>query len=324
MRGDFSYSQVQDGAGLQLGVTIIADGDAVREKMREDAATAGFRVLDCCELDEFASGIGPLGDLILVDCHAVDAQTLAMLSRLDMRAGKSGAQVIVSTSLDTLDAVFGCLSMSGAEILVSPSRAQRVVAIGRVLAEGPNLRLREMAEEDRLVIARLTEQVSRLAQRMEDSATGVRRTGTAFRYDSTGAARNAANGDCKASIQGTSPGLPGASVIRGLIRQRQLRARFFDAELFADPAWDVLLDLSAARVEGKRVSVTSLCIASGVPATTALRWIGQMVDSGLLLRVPDANDGRRAYIALSDEAADGMARYFAEVGVSDKLSEAAA
>ncbi|PZT88937.1 MAG: MarR family transcriptional regulator, partial [Citromicrobium sp.] len=119
MRGDFSYSQVQDGAGLQLGVTIIADGDAVREKMREDAATAGFRVLDCCELDEFASGIGPLGDLILVDCHAVDAQTLAMLSRLDMRAGKSGAQVIVSTSLDTLDAVFGCLSMSGAEILVS-------------------------------------------------------------------------------------------------------------------------------------------------------------------------------------------------------------
>ncbi len=59
-----------------------------------------------------------------------------------------------------------------------------------------------------------------------------------------------------------------------IIRQRQLRARFFDGELFADPAWDMLLDLTAARVEARRVSVTSLCIASGVPPTTALRWIG--------------------------------------------------
>ena len=50
--------------------------------------------------------------------------------------------------------------------------------------------------------------------------------------------------------------------------QRQLRARFFDGELFADPTWDMLLDLTAARVEHTRVSVTSLCIASGVPPTT--------------------------------------------------------
>lgn len=97
--------------------------------------------------------------------------------------------------------------------------------------------------------------------------------------------------------------------MRRIIRQRQLRARFFDGELFADPAWDILLDLTAARVEHTRVSVTSLCIASGVPPTTALRWIAQMRETGLVERVEDESDKRRAFISLTDKAADGMARF---------------
>jgi DNA-binding MarR family transcriptional regulator len=110
------------------------------------------------------------------------------------------------------------------------------------------------------------------------------------------------------------PSLPDPRLVRRIIQQRQLRARFFDPALFGDPAWDMLLDLTAARAEHTRVSVTSLCIASGVPLTTALRWIGQMVDSGLLERQEDDTDKRRAFIALSDQAAEAMARYFAELG----------
>jgi len=113
--------------------------------------------------------------------------------------------------------------------------------------------------------------------------------------------------------------MPDPRMVRTLIRQRQLRARFFEAELFADPAWDMLLDLTAARAEHTRVSVTSLCIASGVPPTTALRWIGQMSQAGLLERVEDESDRRRAFIALSACAADSMARYFAEVGRSARV-----
>jgi len=75
----------------------------------------------------------------------------------------------------------------------------------------------------------------------------------------------------------------------------------------------MLLDLTAARAEHKRVSVTSLCIASGVPPTTALRWIAQLTEAELLCRAEDATDRRRAFIALSDKAADAMAHYFAEI-----------
>ena len=115
-------------------------------------------------------------------------------------------------------------------------------------------------------------------------------------------------------VRKTRPPLPDPRLVRRIIHQRRLRARFFDGDLFADPAWDMLLDLTAARVEHTRVSVTSLCIASGVPPTTALRWISQMSEAGLLKREDDDADRRRAFIALTDTAADAIARYFAEVG----------
>lgn len=97
--------------------------------------------------------------------------------------------------------------------------------------------------------------------------------------------------------------------IRNLIRERRLRDRFFREELFADPAWDILLDLMASRLEGTKVSVSSLCIAAAVPATTALRWIKSMTDEGYLERRADPTDARRVYIHLSDATAQKMAQY---------------
>ncbi|MGL6043707.1 MAG: hypothetical protein ACRC1J_07265, partial [Sandaracinobacteroides sp.] len=55
-----------------------------------------------------------------------------------------------------------------------------------------------------------------------------------------------------------------ASRIRAHIKARRQRERFFDAALFADPVWDILLDLSASRMEDRPVSVSSLCIAASV------------------------------------------------------------
>jgi len=104
-----------------------------------------------------------------------------------------------------------------------------------------------------------------------------------------------------------------ARSIREIIRKRQARKQFFPAELFADPAWDIMLDLAAARLEGKQVSVSSLCIAADVPTTTALRWIKGMTDAGMLVRRSDPEDGRRSFIDLSDEAVDAMDRYIALV-----------
>lgn len=81
---------------------------------------------------------------------------------------------------------------------------------------------------------------------------------------------------------------------------RQRRNKLFPKGLFAEPAWDILLDLALARIDGRRISVSSLCIAAFVPTTTALRWIKAMIDSGLIYRRADPDDGRRHYVFISD------------------------
>lgn len=319
MQANFDYEPVRDAAGCQLSVTVLADRDHIRAEMREDALAAGFRVRECCSLEEYAQGpLAALGDLVMVDCAVASADALALLSRLDMRGGKAGAQLVVSTTMAALDSVFGCFSLSAPQILVDPGRAERIIAIGRVLARVPNLQLREMGEEDRLMLLRLTEQVGRIAERLEKLSPGQREGGGAFRFESPAQAWRAQGEDQRSAREEEQrPRLPEAAVLRRIIKARQARMRHFDADLFADPAWDILLDLAAARAERQQVSVTSLCIAAGVPATTALRWIGQMVDADLLVRVSDPHDRRRAYIALSDNTADALARYFSEIGVTD-------
>jgi hypothetical protein len=94
-----------------------------------------------------------------------------------------------------------------------------------------------------------------------------------------------------------------AALVRRLIRVRRERDRWFPAEIFADPAWDMLLDLIAARLEGKTVPVSSLCIAAAVPTSTALRWVRSLQEAGLFLRHTDPDDARRSYITLSDTGA---------------------
>lgn len=309
-------------AGLPLSLSVFADRPHVLGQLRDDAVAAGFRIADAGAVESLLDGEArPLGELVLVDCPAPDAATLAALTRLDLRAAHSGTQLIVSTSVAALDDVFGCLDQSNPQLLVDPSRADRVIALGRAMAEAAQLRLRELSEEDRLVLLRLTEQVGQIAQRLEKLEGPVRDFGSgdgesAFRFESPRPAFAGGDGDDGSArlVRASRPPLPDPRLVRRIIRQRQLRARFFDGDLFGDPAWDMLLDLTAARAEHTRVSVTSLCIASGVPPTTALRWIGQMTDAGLLERVEDETDRRRAFIALTERAADGMARYFAELG----------
>lgn len=97
-----------------------------------------------------------------------------------------------------------------------------------------------------------------------------------------------------------------AARIRAHVKARRNRERFFAAELFADPVWDILLDLAASRLEARPVSVSSLCIAASVPTTTALRTIKQMVDRGLLVRRSDPADARRTFIAMSTTAERAM------------------
>jgi hypothetical protein len=97
----------------------------------------------------------------------MDAMMLAALARLDMRVARSGAKLIVATNLEGLDDVFAVLDQSNPQILVSPSRAERVIAVGRVMGEAGAARLREMGEEDRVALLRLSQQIEAIARSLD-------------------------------------------------------------------------------------------------------------------------------------------------------------
>lgn len=102
-------------------------------------------------------------------------------------------------------------------------------------------------------------------------------------------------------------------VIASVMRARRLRANYFEPELFADPAWDMLLELFHCELTHRRVPVSNLCSAAAVPATTALRWLKTMVDKGLVIRRDDPLDGRRVYVELQPQTSEALKRYFGAV-----------
>lgn len=89
------------------------------------------------------------------------------------------------------------------------------------------------------------------------------------------------------------------SIAAAIYCLRRRRERLFATGLFSEPAWDLLLDLFAAETTRKRVSITSACIASVAPTTTALRCIKQLESENLIYRERDPMDARRSYIRLS-------------------------
>ena len=104
-----------------------------------------------------------------------------------------------------------------------------------------------------------------------------------------------------------------AEAVSRVIKARQERSRYLPQHLFSEPNWDMLLDLLHAEISFRRVTVTDLCIASGVPSTTALRYLKSMVQQGMITRRADHLDGRRNFVELTPEFSNALRLYFAEV-----------
>jgi hypothetical protein len=86
---------------------------------------------------------------------------------------------------------------------------------------------------------------------------------------------------------------------RRLVRLRRARRRRFPEIKFEDHAWDMMLDLFIACEEGRRISVTSLCLAAQTSASTALRLVKRLEADGQLRRQPDPKDARRYFVELA-------------------------
>ncbi len=102
-----------------------------------------------------------------------------------------------------------------------------------------------------------------------------------------------------------------SGAIGGVIRARDLRNSYFPSHLFADPAWDILLDLAASRLRGRCLKLTAIGLGGNVPDTTARRVFAELDALGLVTRAPEPGHRRRVLASLSDDGAARMAAWAA-------------
>jgi hypothetical protein len=251
--------------GKNPPVQIFADTEAALARMRATAEAAGCRIVSATLIrgDGEPADTAVPGAALLIEL-ADEPATDAVMALLDwvLREAEGGARRgVVSAPLALMDLV---AAMTWHDEIVQ---------------------LCEADEDERL--AAVQSVGLRPAERVRDGARRQDRPVLHPHFD--GAASPVSPQDARAE----------AAYIRLLIRARRLRTHYFRADLFADPAWDMLLDLLAAQLEGKKVAVSSLCIAAAVPPTTALRWIGVLAENQLIVRVADPDDGRRVHVELA-------------------------
>jgi DNA-binding MarR family transcriptional regulator len=283
-------------------VLVIASSDAASARAEQCVRAAGLRIGASLGIEQAPGRLRQQARASAVwieldrDCGEAMDVLLNDVNR-DLRAERYA--VVLSLTGELLDPVAARIDELAAEILVDGTDAQRLAALSTALAwRDRPLRAADVASDrsaDRL--RQLSEEVSRIASTL---------------------ARLSAGPGAAAPVREPEPArdLPplSADTVRHVIRARRLRARYFSEELFADPEWDMMLDLLQAEIAQLRVPVSSLCIAAAVPATTALRWLKTLVAQGLFIRRADPHDGRRVFVELAPDTSHALRRYFAEVG----------
>ena len=280
-------------------VLVTGSSDGAIAKARRTVDGFGLRIADALPIEGAPARLQQqaLASALWIELDGLSdraAEFLATLS-FDVR-GRFPA--IVAAPAELIDPLAAMLD-DDVQLVIDGEEPERAAALSIALATRTQEPRYADVASDRSAerLRQLSDEVSRIASTLARLSTGP------------GAPAPAAQAAPVADIPQIS-----AESVRSVIRARRLRARYFSEELFADPAWDMLLDLLQAEISQLRVPVSSLCIAAAVPATTALRWLKTMVQEGLFVRRADPHDGRRVFVELAPQASHAMRHYFAEVG----------
>ena len=275
-------------------VLLFADSAEAGERGRRMAGAAGCRVSETVPLGAAAARLARqvTTDAAVLEIDRDPGADLDQLLAAFARAAEAKLHSsIVIAPRRLRDRLSATPLPEGVRCLFEPSALDRVIALKLATVRRPS-RLHDVKGHSTPRLQQLSEEVGRIASIL---------AALSEQDHDLGVDEEEEEGEERTPVD--------ASFVRSLIRARRLRDQFFKGDLFADPAWDMLLDLFAARLEDRRVAVSSLCIAAAVPPTTALRWIKALSDQGLFVRTADPQDGRRVFIQLSDEAALALESY---------------
>ncbi len=86
-----------------------------------------------------------------------------------------------------------------------------------------------------------------------------------------------------------------------LLKWSRLKAQFLNlgTGLFSDSCWDMCLDIYICDLKEEQITVSSVAHSSGIPMTTAMRYINVMSEEGLLEKTPNPSDNRMVFVSTS-------------------------
>lgn len=86
----------------------------------------------------------------------------------------------------------------------------------------------------------------------------------------------------------------------------RLKSRILDSGngLFANSCWNMCLDIFICDLKDQRITVSSIAHSSGIPMTTAMRYINVMVEQGLLHKTPNSADNRMIFVSVSEDCSE--------------------
>ncbi|MBM3629992.1 MAG: response regulator [Alphaproteobacteria bacterium] len=315
-------------------VVLVVDDDAdTVEELSDLVRSMGYPVRKARDPGLALNMVAESPDIgvVLLDLRMPRLDGLSLATRLARGGAGASPLFIFMSGRATIDDTIAAVRLDAVDFLVKPV-AQK--ALARALARANDLIAGKRRDLLRNVeIMRSVEAVAshaiKLANELSSIAPVAARQETAGPVFTPRAAR--------ARVMANQPGYPqpeggvaaaahasaDASArneflrnrITALIAARRARTNYFDASLFSDPCWDMLLDLMNERLAGKEVAVSSLCIAAGVPQTTGLRRIDDLIRAGLLVRREDPRDRRRVFVDLADTAVERLNRYMDEMNI---------
>lgn len=296
---------------------IFSDNDEGAAAVQDAVLAAGGRIGACTSITDASQRLEnqAVADTIFIDIARYNRLLIdTLFGDIDRWSNGAFIPTIVSVPIEIIDLFADRMDDDQITLLCQPDSIDRISAITMSWTRQEMVLNDISAELDGIRIKRISDEVSRLSRSLSrlvaNSATPFDKAAESDKNDRVKGVRLDFISEPVSSAH-----LPAidAGEVRAMLRLRRLRNNYFSSEFFADPAWDMLLDLTAAQLEGEKVAVSSLCIAAAVPPTTALRWIKTMCDAKLFERHADPLDGRRIFIGLSAGASNAMMSYLGAV-----------
>lgn len=270
------------GAG-KVSVLIVDDDLEALEEYGEIAEALGY---SCQTTNDAYSALklianDPMIGIVITDLKMPTIDGLSFLDELDSRFSNFRPILpIVITGYGSFDAVVEAMRFNARDFLQKPVARENLAA----------------------VLRRAMRTWSQMAQifRPGQELPAIPALGEITASDDKGDSEELSDQDLLA-------------MVKTVVRKRERRGEYLDRELFSDPSWDILLDLTSAKLAGVPVPVSSACAATHLPLSTALRYVRSLVEAGLVRRWQDPSDRRRDLLELETKTMEAMRRYLSVV-----------